>query len=216
MDEVKTMTQAGESVGKAVGTGLRTIRRNAVRAGQAGAEQAAKAAAAAEHKLAEQTSALVDNVEAARDELVGNSRRARRKLARNAKKTAHRTAKRAGKKLDDQSDKARKAGRKTGRKANKKAADAGVQFNRKVRKKLTKLEGKTAKLRSKAERNPRGRGRRWVWLLGAGGLAAVAVVVVKSRQSAPEPTAPVIPLGGDASTNGVVPREATPVSEHKK
>jgi hypothetical protein len=211
MDEVKAMTQAGESVGKAVGTGLRTIRRNAVRAGQAGAEQAAKAAVAAEHKFAEQTSTLVDNVEAAREELVKSSRRARRKLAKNAKKTANKAAKRASTKLDGHTKKAKKAGRK----ANKQAAAASAEFSRKVQKKLSKLEGRTAKLRSKAERNPGGRSRRWVWLLGAGGVAAIAVVVVKSRQSAPEPTAPVIPLGGDASTNGVAPKDATPVSEHK-
>jgi hypothetical protein len=52
MDEVKAMTHAGETVGRAMGTGLRTLRRGAVQAGHAGAEVAVKAATAAEQKLA--------------------------------------------------------------------------------------------------------------------------------------------------------------------
>jgi hypothetical protein len=44
-------------------------------------------------------------------------------------------------------------------------------------------------------------------LLGAGGVAAAAVVVVRSRkQAAAEPSAPVIPLGGETqSSNGSAP-----------
>jgi hypothetical protein len=215
MDEVKAMAQAGESVGKAVGTGLRTIRRNAVRAGQAGAEHAAKAAAAAEHKLAEQVSAGMDNVGAARDELVKESRRTRRKLARNARKAAKKTAKNAGKNLGEVAKQAKRAGRKAG----KAVSASNAEFSRKVQKKLNKLENKTAKLRRRAEKNPSGGGRRWLWLAGVGGVAAIAVVVLRSRQT-PTETAPVIPLGGEAqsgqetqSSNGSAPTSAAHASE---
>ena len=53
MDEVKAMTHAGETVGRAMGTGLRKMRHGAVGVGHAGAEAAARAATAAERKLAE-------------------------------------------------------------------------------------------------------------------------------------------------------------------
>jgi ATPase subunit of ABC transporter with duplicated ATPase domains len=179
MDEVKAMAQAGESVGKAV----RTIRRNAT-------EQAHKGATAAEHMLAEV------------DELVKQSRKARRKTRKDAAK--------ATKKVAEQT-------RKRGRKARKRAAASTAEFSRKVQKKLNKLEHKTAKVRRKAEKNPSGKrgGRRLLWLLGAGSVAAVAVVVVKSRQSAaPEQTAPVIPLGGDTqSSNGSAPSNSPHAAE---
>lgn len=52
MDEVKAMARAGESVGKAVGTGIRSARHGATRAGHAGAELSKHAAARAEQELA--------------------------------------------------------------------------------------------------------------------------------------------------------------------
>jgi type II secretory pathway pseudopilin PulG len=100
MDEVKAMTHAGETVGRAMGSGLRTLRRGAVQVGQAGAEAAAQAAAAMEHKLAE------GGQEAAK-ELVDTTRKARRQLARNAR----RTAKDAGKQARKRAGKAGKAGK---------------------------------------------------------------------------------------------------------
>lgn len=177
MDEVKAMSQAGESVGKAV----RTIRRNAT-------EQAHKGAAAAEHMLSEV------------DELVKQSRKARRK----ARKSAAKAGKRISRKATDKA-------RKTSRKARKQASASSAEFSRKVQKKLAKLERRTDKVRRRAEKNPSGRrgGRRLLWLLGAGSVAAVAVVVVRSRQSAkPEQAAPVIPLGGETqSSNGSAPSD---------
>jgi len=53
MDEVRAMSHAGETVGRAMGTGLRTVRRGAVGVSHAGVEAAARAAVAAERKLAE-------------------------------------------------------------------------------------------------------------------------------------------------------------------
>jgi hypothetical protein len=93
MDEVKAMTHAGETVGRAVGTGLRTLRRGAVQVGQAGAEAAAQAAVAVEQKLAE------SGQEAAK-ELVKTTRKARRQLARNARRTARDAGKQARKRAD--------------------------------------------------------------------------------------------------------------------
>ena len=65
------MTHAGETVGLAVGTGVRTLRRSAVQVGHAGAEAAARAATAVEQKLAE------SGQEAAR-ELMATTKRAQR------------------------------------------------------------------------------------------------------------------------------------------
>ena len=52
MDEVQAMTHAGETVGRAMGTGLRTLRRGAVGVGHSGAEAAARAETNEERKLA--------------------------------------------------------------------------------------------------------------------------------------------------------------------
>ncbi len=106
MDEVKAMTHAGETVGRAVGSGLRTLRRGAVQVGQAGAEAAAQAAAAMEHKLAEGA----DGGQQAAKELVDTTRRARRQLARNA----------------------RRAAKDAGRQARKRASKAGKNLQRTV------------------------------------------------------------------------------------
>ena len=153
-------------------------------------EQAHKGASVAEHMLAEV------------DELVKQSRKTRRKARKDAAKMT--------KKVTEQT-------RKRGRKARKQARATTAEFSRKVQKKLSKLEHKTDKVRRRAEKNPGGKrgGRRLLWLLGAGSVAAVAVVVVKSRQSAPaEVTAPVIPLGGETqSTNGSAPSNAPHAAE---
>src|SRR5262245_6818468 len=53
MDDVKAMTKAGETVGKAVDSGWLAVRRSAKRAGQASADATTKAAHAADRKLTE-------------------------------------------------------------------------------------------------------------------------------------------------------------------
>jgi hypothetical protein len=92
MDEVKAMTQAGETVGRAVGTGLRTLRRGAV-----------QVAAAAEHKLAEGADTVREATAAPQAELARTSRRARKQLVRDAKQT--------GKELVKSAKQARKTAR---------------------------------------------------------------------------------------------------------
>jgi cobalamin biosynthesis Mg chelatase CobN len=87
MDEVKAMTHTGETVGRAVGTGLRTLRRGAT-----------QVATAAEHKLAENAENVRSAAEGTRTEIGRSSRRARKQLARDAQRTAKdlaRSAKRA-------------------------------------------------------------------------------------------------------------------------
>ena len=77
MDDMKAMTRAGETVGKAVSSGWLTARRGAERAGKTGAE------------------VLADGVDVARQEVAKTTRRARRKLAKTAKHTRKDLAKAA-------------------------------------------------------------------------------------------------------------------------
>jgi hypothetical protein len=95
MDEVKAMTHTGETVGRAVGTGLRSLRRGAVQAGQASA------------------GAVRDAVADTQDEVVRTTRKARRQLAKQADATAKQMSKNA--------KKARKSTAKNLDKATKKA-----------------------------------------------------------------------------------------------
>ncbi|RKT84376.1 hypothetical protein SAMN05421805_103305 [Saccharopolyspora antimicrobica] len=92
MDEVKAMARAGESVGKAVGTGIKTARRNAKRAGEVGVALSRHAAALAEQELASRGISTEDLQEKlaqrttgmSRDELVKQSRRARKRWEKKA------------------------------------------------------------------------------------------------------------------------------------
>jgi vacuolar-type H+-ATPase subunit I/STV1 len=102
MDDVKAMTRAGETVGKAVGSGWLVVRRGAKRAGQASADATIKAAHAADRKLTERGAApqqlavaLAEGAEVTRQEVVKTTRRARKKLARKAKQTRKDLAKAA-------------------------------------------------------------------------------------------------------------------------
>lgn len=97
MDEVAAMTHAGESVGRAMGTGLRSLRRGATQVGQAGAEAAARAATAAERKLA------ASGQEAAK-ELVATTRRARRDLARASAQAGREASRTAARRLHELAD----------------------------------------------------------------------------------------------------------------
>ncbi|HVV23132.1 MAG TPA: hypothetical protein VHF06_27105 [Pseudonocardiaceae bacterium] len=78
------MTHAGETVGRAVGTGLRTLRRGAV-----------QVAAAAEHKLAEGAETVRDATAAQQAEVARTGRKARRQLVREAKQTGRELVKSA-------------------------------------------------------------------------------------------------------------------------
>ncbi|GAA2334493.1 hypothetical protein GCM10009854_07650 [Saccharopolyspora halophila] len=97
MDEVKAMTKAGESMGKTVGTGVRSARHGAARAGEACGTVTKQAAALAERELANRG---VDT-----DEL--QERLAQRATGMSRKQLAKRT-KKARKKWDKRTAKSRK------------------------------------------------------------------------------------------------------------
>jgi hypothetical protein len=208
MDEEKAMTQAGETAGKAVGTGLRTLKRQAAKAGQTGADVTAKAAAVAEQKLAERglapqrlSEALAENAGIARDELVKSTRRTRKRLAKSAKQ--------ARKDLQASAEVARKQAKKAGKKGRKQATASARQALTRVDKKVAKVQAKANKRVAKLTGSRR---RRWPLVLG--GLAVVgvgAVLASRSRQAQneqpPVEPAPVLPLDGAdrQSTNGKAP-----------
>lgn len=180
MDEVDAMTLAGESVGKAVGTGLRAARRGAVRAGHVGASAAVQIATKAEHKLAEHGMAadqIRDALGERADALVGkaeevekSTRRARKRLAKQRK----RLAKKSGSARDDLLGKADEVRKEISKVAGN------------VRKE-TKVSGKDVRKAAKqvrkefAAQTP-GRHRRWPWVLGLLIAGAAAGYVVLTRR----------------------------------
>jgi hypothetical protein len=201
MDEVKAMTRAGETAGKAVAASLDALRR----AGQAGAEVTAKAAHAAEHKLAEHgvapqelAGALAETAQVAKEEVAKTTRRTRRRLARTAKhtrkelaaaaKVARKQAKKAPKidpKRAKEEAKLIKKGLLTEAEAFKARARVGAQALA-----TTKAEMKAAAKAAKEEAGGRKR-RRWPFLIAIAGIAAG---VAYMRRAMAEPPAPVTPM----------------------
>jgi hypothetical protein len=92
MDEVNAMARAGEGVGKAVGTGVRSARHGATRAGKVGMEVSRQAVAIAEQELASRGVNTDDLQERIAQRVTGMSRR---ELAKRAKKTRKEWEKRA-------------------------------------------------------------------------------------------------------------------------
>ncbi|MEU7480220.1 hypothetical protein AB0A63_29850 [Lentzea sp. NPDC042327] len=157
MDEVDVMTRAGESVGKAVGTGLKAAREGVVRAGHV-----------AEVKLAERgittdqvRGALVDRA----DQLMGKAedweKQTRKSRKRLAKKSAQTRAD-----LMTKAEVVRKEVRKAAKHARKDA---------KVRAK--ELRKAAANLGAEAPKR-----RRWPWVLGLLIAAAAAGYVALTRR----------------------------------
>ncbi|HEX6359770.1 hypothetical protein [Actinophytocola sp.] len=197
MDDVKAMTRAGETVGKAVGSGWRTARRSAKRAGQAGIDATSRAAHTADRKLTERgvaprqlAGALAEGAEVAKQEVVKTTRRARRKLAKKAKHTRKdlaRAAKQARK--DALKGKAAKQARKSAKQAK---ADARKLKNT-VRAEATKLKTRAQEEAAalKLAEAPK-RKRRWPKLLLFGIVAGGIAYVVRSKaagqqEAVPEP-----------------------------
>jgi hypothetical protein len=182
MDEVKAMTQAGETVGRAVGTGLRSLRLGAVQVGQAGAEAATRAATAAEQRLAEGAGTMREAAADAQADIVKRSRKARKQLAKDARKATKQTSK-------DLSKTAKRARKHAGRAAH----DA---------------RGAASDLLATATRQQRKRGRRWPWLLGIGvvGAAAGAAYLRKGQQTS-EPARNDEQAEDLSSTNGTTPAQ---------
>jgi hypothetical protein len=94
MDEVKAMTHAGETAGRAVGTGLRTLRRGAVQVGQAGIEAVREA-------TADTQAEVVKTTRKARKQLVKDARKAAKTTGNDLAKSAKRARKHAGRTARD-------------------------------------------------------------------------------------------------------------------
>ncbi|HTI28354.1 MAG TPA: hypothetical protein VL652_45660 [Kutzneria sp.] len=147
MDEVETMTEAGAKAGEAVGRAVRAARRKAARAGQAGIERT--------HEL----------VEFANEEFKP-TRKAARKMAKQARRDLQRTA-----------DQARKDLKRTTGKARAEAVRNANQIRKHARKVAEDLA-------DTVDPRPRRR-RRWPWLLGlvlAGGAATAVVLSRRPRE----------------------------------
>ena len=86
MDEVKTMARAGESVGKAVGTGIRTARHGATRARKVSKDVFEQAAALAEQELASHGISTEDLQERIAQKATGMSRKELAKAGKKARK----------------------------------------------------------------------------------------------------------------------------------
>ncbi|GAA3435609.1 hypothetical protein [Kutzneria kofuensis] len=147
MDEVETMAEAGAKAGEAVGRAVRAARRRAARAGQAGIEKT--------HEL----------VEFANEEFKP-TRKAARKMAKQARRDLKRTTGQARKDLKRTTGKAR--------------AEAVRNANQ-----LRKQARKVAEdLANTIDPRPKRR-RRWPWLVGlvvAGGAAAFVVLSRRPRE----------------------------------
>ncbi|WP_019856118.1 hypothetical protein [Actinopolyspora mortivallis] len=94
MDEVETLSRAGENVGKAVGTGVRSARHGARRARHAGSEVTRQAVALAEQELAARGISTDDLQERIAQRATGMSRK---ELAKRSEKARRKWEKRAAK-----------------------------------------------------------------------------------------------------------------------
>ncbi|WP_309110030.1 hypothetical protein [Saccharothrix sp.] len=162
MDEVAAMTRAGESVGKAVGTGIRAVRRGAVRAGHVGADAAATWAERAEERLAERgvTADHIRGIVADRAGLLVEKAEEVEKSTRKTRKQLAKKAKGVRKDLAKAADRARKEA--------------------KVRAKDVRKAAKQARKEMAAAKRPSH--RRWPWVLGILVAGAIAGYVALTRR----------------------------------
>ncbi|MBQ0922395.1 hypothetical protein [Saccharopolyspora endophytica] len=86
MDEVNAMAKAGETVGKAVGTGIKQARHGAKHAGETGAVLSRQAAARAEQELANRGYSTEELQELIAQRATGKSRKELAKQAKQARK----------------------------------------------------------------------------------------------------------------------------------
>ncbi|GGS18894.1 MULTISPECIES: hypothetical protein [Actinokineospora] len=194
------MTRAGETVGKAVGTGWRAVRQGAAQARAAGAE----AAQAAEHRLAARglapqqvAEALAESALVAREELQESGKRARKRLAKTAARTRKDLAK-AAKQARKNAGNSR-AGRgaagavkplRAQAKQLKKDLKPQVEAYRAELREQVKAARAAAKAAAKENRGP----RRWPWLIAAVAMAAGAVVALRGKKRTEEEVVtPVVP-----------------------
>lgn len=220
MDDVKAMNRAGETVGKAVSTGLLAARRGAKRAGQAGAEATTRAAHTADRKLTERgvaprqlAEAFVEGAEVARQEVAKTTRRARRKLAKTAKHTRKDLAKAAKQARKDAArNKAVKQAQKSAKQAKADAKKLKASVKAEAQKLSTRAKEEAAALKAESPK----RKRRWpkllMLLIVAGGVAAV--VRNKTAQQhdavpAPRQDESDKPASADAAQNGQPQKSST-------
>ncbi len=108
MNEVDAMARAGEGMGKAVGTGLRTARHGATRASKAGMEVSRQAAALAEQELAQRGISTDDVQERIAQRATGMSRKELSKKGKKARKQWEKKAAKSRKQLAKNTETARK------------------------------------------------------------------------------------------------------------
>jgi hypothetical protein len=196
MDDVKAMTRAGETVGKAVGSGWLAVRRGAKRAGQAGADATTKAAHAADRKLTERgvapqqlAAALAEGAEVARHEVARTTRRTRKKLARKAKHTRKELMK-AAKQARKDAKKSGPAGRaaKTAKQARKDAEALRASLKADVAKLKAQAKEQKAAMKGAKKGSGTAKRRRWPKVLLVAVVGGGVVYVVRSRLAMREPT----------------------------
>ncbi|GAA4611265.1 hypothetical protein [Saccharopolyspora hordei] len=108
MDEVKAMARAGENVGKALGVGIKSARRSAKRAGEAGLALSKHAAELAEQELASRGISTEELQERLLQRATGMSREEIAKLSRKARKKWEKKAAASRKQLAKNTEAARK------------------------------------------------------------------------------------------------------------
>ncbi|GAA3364356.1 MULTISPECIES: hypothetical protein [Saccharopolyspora] len=163
MDEVEAMARTGENVGRAVGTGVRTAREGAVRAGKYGRTATKQAIARAEQELTERGLAPEHLPELLAQKATGLSRDDLAERGRKARK---------------QWEKTRKDWDKKTAKSRKRLAKNAEQ----ARKELAKNADQARKeLAARIDPAPKSR-RKWPWvLLVLAALGGVAVVALSRR-----------------------------------
>lgn len=223
MDDVKAMTRAGETVGKAVGSGWLVVRRSAKRAGQASADATTKAAHVADRKLTERgvapqqlAVALAEGAEVARQEVVKTTRRARKKLARKAKHTRKELAKAAKQaRKDAKKSKPAKQVSKSAKQARKDAKE--LQASLKAEMARLKTQAKEQAVAMKLAEAPKKR-RRWPKVMLVAVVVAGVAYVVRSKAATTEPTPVPEPQRADepstedsaaSAANGQRPQKST-------
>nr|BFE47231.1 hypothetical protein GCM10017745_06580 [Saccharothrix mutabilis subsp. capreolus] len=187
------MTRAGESVGKAVGTGIRAVRRGAVRAGHVGAETAATWAGRAEERLAERgvTADHIRGIVADRAGLLVEKAEEVEKSTRKTRKQLAKKAKGVRKDLAKAAERARKEA--------------------KVRAKDVRKAAKQA--RKEMARAQRPAPRRWPWVLGilvAGVVAGYVALTRRPQEVHLEEEEAVEPTPRSSTSQGPTPPTATP------
>ena len=172
------MTRAGESVGKAV----RTVRRNAVRAGHVGADAAVQLAQRAEGKLAERgvTKDYVRSVVADKAGVLVEKAEAYEKSTRRGRKQLAKKAKGVRKDMAKAAERARKEAKVRARDVHKAAKQA-------------RKEMATA-------RHPKS--RRWPWVLGVFAAAAVAGYLALTKRPQEVHLEEDVDITSDTTTTG--------------